>query len=237
MYIPCNDGVNSNHANMMLPFITLGKPLHAGSCFQFYEIQGQPHRWAKKAEYDRVKRYPLGVTVTYSMKLYTLLKYGVPDVMQYECNQWRRMPQELHPYLLREVTLSRTSNGDRVLSADKVMDFDGMPSRSLNDMGKIANPSFWKAVEVICDSLERHNLVLLGVFHGGNQLLVQKVSELEWKPIILDLTKIGRRMYPFQPDLWFRFSLKKKFCRQLSRFRNRFMVSPAKETEPVQSAQ
>lgn len=206
--------------------IVLGDIVEQGVFYRFYSIQGAPHRWAKKVVGSRTKRYPFGLTVTYPMWLYTRFKYGVLDMIQYELQVAQAMPQEVQPYLLQNPALGRTSEGESVLCADKVLDWDGVPSQTLNRVGKVSNELFWRHVQEICEGLERHQLYLLGVFHGGSHVLVHKLSQNEWKPVLLDVVKSGRTMYPFQIDLWSAASLRKKFLRQLQRFRNRFMAGP-----------
>jgi hypothetical protein len=203
--------------------IILGDVVLQGVFYQFYNIQSVPHRWAKKIVSFRAKQYPLGMKVTYPMWLYTRFKYGVSDIIQYEMQAAQTIPREVQPYLLENQTLGQTSRGETVLCADKVLDWDGVPSQTLNRVGKVSNEVFWQHVQSICDELERHHIYLLGVFHGGNHILVQKLSQNEWRPVLLDVLKLGRTMYPFQVNLWRASSVRTKFYRQLQRFRNRFM--------------
>jgi len=202
--------------------IHLADVVAQGIFYQFHEIQGSPSRWAKKAEEIRTKRYPLGVTIRYPIALYTRVKYGVSDIMLYEMQISQQLPNEIAPYLLQNMRLGWTSDGRTVLCADKVLNYDGMMSATLNNTGRVSNPSFWRHVEAICEVLERHGQYLLGVFHGGNHILVQKNSPEEWRPVLVDIVKCGRRMYPFQLNLWSPTSVQKKFHRQLARFRLRF---------------
>jgi hypothetical protein len=210
--------------------IILGEVVAQGVFYQFYDIQGVPHRWAKKLMTSRVKRYPLGVTVNYPMRLYTLIKYGVRDMMEYEMQVAQTMPREVRPYLLQNMILGRTPDGDPVLCADKVLDYDGRMSQTLNQVGSVSNELFWRHVHQVCDGFERHRVYLLGVFHGGNHILVQKISPLEWRPVLLDVVKSGSTMYPFQINLWRDSSVRHKFHRQLQRFQNRFM--PDRHRQP-----
>lgn len=209
--------------------IVLGNVVAQGVFYQFYDIQGVPSRWAKKAAASRVKRYPFGVKVTYPMRFYTRLKYGVPDMIRYEMHVAQAMPREVQPYLLQNIRLGLTSDGESVLCSDKVFDHDGAMSQTLNTVGRVSNKMFWQHVQDICDGLERHHTYLLGVFHGGNHVLVQKAASDEWKPVLLDLSKSGGTMYPFQINLWGPSSVRNKFYRQLQRFRNRFMPCASHE--------
>ncbi len=204
--------------------IVLGDIVEQGVFYRFYSIQGMPHRWAKKMVGSRTKRYPFGLTITYPMWLYTRFKYGVSDMIQYEMQISQTMPREIQPYFLQNQALGRTSGGESLLCADRVLDWDGLPSQTLNRVGRVSNESFWRHVQVICDELERHHIYLLGVFHGGNHVLVQRLSPNEWRPVLLDVVKSGRTLYPFQVNLWLVSSVRTKFHRQLQRFRNRFMA-------------
>jgi hypothetical protein len=202
--------------------VPLAGSVACGIFYQFYDIQGSPSRWAKKAENIRTKRYALGVTIRYPMRLYTRLKYGVPDIIRYEIEIARRLPDEIMPYLLQNMRLGRTADGSTVLCSDKVLNYDGGMSQTLNETGRVFNPSFWRHVEVICDVLKRHGAYLLGVFHGGNHVLVQKCSPDDWRPVLIDVVKCGRRLYPFQVNLTRPTAVRKKYYRQLERFKTRF---------------
>lgn len=203
--------------------IVLGDVMARGVFFQFFEIQGTSARWAKKAVDVRVKRYFFGVTIRYPMRMYTRYKYGVSDIILYEMQLVHRLPAEAQPYLLQNRAFGRTLQGESVLCADTVLDYDGKRSQTLKKVGRISNASFWWHVDTVREVLERHGVLLFGVFHGGNHILVQKRSPDEWRPVLVDIVKSGRTMYPFQFHLWRAASVQNKYHRQIERFRNRFM--------------
>jgi hypothetical protein len=132
------------------------------------------------------------------------------------------MPKELHPYLLKAVRLERAQSGSPLLCSDRLRDYDGAFSKTLSQTGRISNSQFWQEVAAICHLLRTSQLYLLGVFRGGSHLLVHKISPDHFRPVILDVTKMGRQWYPFQFNLWSRRSLEKKVERQLKRFMERF---------------
>ena len=202
--------------------IPLGCIVMESPLYVFHEIEGEPDRWAKSIVETRVKRYPLGLTVRYPGWMYVKLKYGICDLMEHEFHQWRAMPEKLRPYLLKNVTLERSQVGKRLLCSDRIRDYGGNFSRTLSQTGEISNPGFWRHVTGICETLRSRQLYLLGIFHGGSQVLVHKVSLDDWRPVILDVTKLGRKMYPFQLDLWRKRAVERKFERQFVRFCERF---------------
>lgn len=206
--------------------VVLGRILAEGPLYTFHEISGTPDRWAKSVVDSRVKGYPLGVTIRYPGQLYVKIKYGVSDLAEHEFRQWSSMPPELHRYLLKGVRLEQSQTGQRLLCSDRVRDCDGTYSRTLSQTGKVSNPGFWSGVTNIRDVLRSSKIYLLGVFHGGSQILVHKVSPDHWEPVILDVTKLGRQMYPFQLNLWRKRALEKKFERQFGRFCERFCGEP-----------
>ena len=208
-----------SHQAILLGPIVMECPLYV-----FYEVAGESDRWAKSIVETRVKRYPLGITIRYPGRMYARLKYGIRDLAEHEFDQWQAMPETLRPYLLKNVTLEWSQSGKRLLCSERVRDYDGSFSKTLSQTGGISNPHFWEHVSGICEALRSSRLYFLGVFHGGSQILVHKLSRDHWRPLILDVTKLGRKMYPFQLDLWRERSLERKFERQLVRFVERFLI-------------
>ena len=119
--------------------IVLGAVVARGTFYNFYEIEGIHHRWAKKTVPSRVKQYSFGMRITYPMWLYTRFKYGVSDLIVHETQVAQKLPDEIQPYLLQNMTLGKTSEGASVLCADKVFDYDGTLSRTVNNTGRISN--------------------------------------------------------------------------------------------------
>jgi hypothetical protein len=200
----------------------LGALVRRGVFADFYELSARPARIAKRANERREKRYPFGLTVSYPLKLYATLKYGIPDLMQYEYRQWSALPAELRPYVLQHVTLARGPRGETLLCADQVVDWDGTPSRSLSETGPIANRPFWSQIDCFIDVLRTRRLYLCGVLRGGSHILVQRTSSDAARPVIIDVMKIGRKLYPFQIQLAWEAALRNKFERGVARFRSRF---------------
>ena len=203
--------------------VTLGPLLRVGIYANYHRIAGQPNRTGKVAPAVRVKHYPLGLTVRYPMKLYTTCKFWISDIIRHECIVRNQLPPGLAPYLLSNVSLARTAEGQQVLCFDRVADFDGCPSRPLAALGPVANRPFWDSVSQIVRVLRDHDSCLLGVFNSsGYSLLVQKLTPDRWQPVIAELPKLGKRMYYYQLPVLFRGSPWPKFERGLRRFIARF---------------
>jgi hypothetical protein len=60
------------------------------------------------------------------------------------------------------------------------------------------------------------------VLHGRGHLVVQKLSADRWKPVIVDVVKMGGALYPFQFHLAVEYYLRRKFERGFKRFIERF---------------
>jgi len=202
-------------------FLTLGKEIHRGTYSSFYEDPSDSQRWVKKSNPYRIKKYPPGITISYPMPLYTLIKHGIPDMIHYEYKIIQALHEELRPYVLKNVSLGQTSQAHSVLFSDRVMNFDGKPAKSMKNLGKIENPYFWNEFLKLTNILEQTRTYLFGIFSGGTEIFVQRLSTSKWKPILVDVTRVGRATYRFHPELLLESYLKEKFTRRMKRFFDR----------------
>jgi hypothetical protein len=86
-------------------------------------------------------------------------------------------------------------------------------------LGPIDNEPFWRHVDRIVGILRGRRAMLLGVFTGESaSVLVHKVSPEEWRPVLIDFLKVGRRMYYYQFWMHRRRAFWGKFDRGLAAF-------------------
>lgn len=202
----------------------VGNRIREGAYYAYHEIAGEPNLIGRVALPARTKRYWFGVTVRYPMPLYTRLKFGIRDIVEHEYRAFQSLPAELHDYLPRQVRLGRTPSGQPILCTERVSNFDGTPARSLQRTGPVANHLFWEEVDRIVEILCSRQSFLLGVFHSGTHVAVQKRSPTEWRPVITHALKLGRAMYRPQFYLLSPTLLRWKFERGYRRLRERFMA-------------
>ena len=200
--------------------ITLYPPFRTRTFSTYHDIQGLPDRVAQIARSHRRKRYPLGLTVRYPMRLYTRVKYGQRDIIEYAGSALDSLPEILAEFLPPRRQLVTTTGGRTALVCGRVVDHDGSPSRFLNDAGAITDPSFRSEVLRFADLLRSHRLYLMSAFEPGN-LLVRRTSDRTSRPVLWpDVLKQGRTLYPLQWHLLSGPVLRRKFERRLERFLN-----------------
>ncbi len=162
------------------------------------------------------KKYPLG-TIPYPSEPYTLLKFGKANINEVDYANYQKLPEAVRNNFTPN---TRMING--VIVQERMQNYDGTPSVSIEEhtqkYGKIQNKFFWETVEKLKQAFLLEEQPLLGVFHRGSNILVKKLSENEWIPIMIDFKRLGARSYPFQPHLNIKDRLQKKFLRQFKSF-------------------
>ena len=136
-------------------------------------------------------------------------------------NQKELKVYDLLPESLREF-FPKIHQHENLIISERVLDLDGTYSKSLQEYGKVENPAFWSQVDEISDTMVQQKLYLFDVFHFGSNVLVQRISEDVYKPVIIDCKRLGWAAYPFQLHLMFDSEKEKKFRRRLERFKKRF---------------
>ncbi len=126
------------------------------------------------------------------------------------------------PVTLREYFPSYVELKDDMLIMERITDFDGSFSKTVLEYGRVANEYFWKDVETIVEILKKERLWLFDIFHYGNNMVVKKVSEKVYRPVIIDFKRMGWNSYPLQVNLLFESECRKKFHRRLKKFVRRF---------------
>ncbi len=127
------------------------------------------------------------------------------------------LPEELKQYFNPIVDASVNN-----LVTERPYDYDGQHSRLVRDYGKISHEGFWLHVEEIVRLLDKHRIWFFDIFHLGANMFVQRLSETEWKPVIVDYKHIGWKSFPLQFNLLFDSEKRKKFYRNYRRFKARF---------------
>ncbi|MCR4325385.1 MAG: hypothetical protein NUV59_01085 [Patescibacteria group bacterium] len=175
---------------------------------------------AKTPKTSIEKKYSLG-TVHYPSSAYTLLKFGKTNINEVDYENYKALPSTV-----REQFAASTRIIQGVIVQERVMNFDGAPSLSVEEEtrehGRIENTSFWEKIDELRRVFLAEERPLLGVFHRGSNILVRKASAEEWLPVIVDFKRLGARSYPLQPNLILRDELRKKFLRQFEAFEKEY---------------
>ncbi len=197
----------NNEKNILKPEKKIGEG-HFRECFA---VEGEPGLCIKK----------LKPTLSFWQRLQLFLLRR--NINREEYNVYYRLPSELKPYFNPAVSISSDS-----LIVVRPMDYDGSHSRPVSDYGKVSNRIFWEEVEHIVSLFEKHNFWFLDAFQLGTNVFVQRLSEEQWRPVIIDYKRQGWRSYPMQLNLLMHSEKRKKFYRKYRRFLTLFKDNPAK---------
>ena len=136
------------------------------------------------------------IEVNVSAKLYTLLLLGTKDLNRKELDITQSLPFTLQSYLPSTIFLQ-----EDCLVMERPIDFDGAYSSTLQEYGPVGNEYFRNCVQDIRHICIQNNLRFLDTFHRGNNILVKRISEHAYKPILIDLKRLDPSFYPLQPHL------------------------------------
>ncbi len=180
-----------------------GKLIGSGKYRDCYSIEGT-HLCAKKKRPFHFK-----------------LKYFRPgffrDLNKEEFKVYSNMPPKLKEFFPSNYQIEGS-----LLISERPRDYDGKYSKIIQEHGPVYNVPFWEDIDTIFNLLIEHKIWLFDVFNKGTNIMVQKVSEDVYKPVIIDCKKFGLKSYPLQLHLLFESELRKKLIRRLSYFHRRF---------------
>ena len=175
--------------------IELGPPLVTGGWCLIYSVKDQPDLCAKVlAPRRRFKdNYPDPNEIV-------LTKYGIPNFLEYEWNNYRKImafcPPDLRPYFVSMLGLETTSCGQEALVMKRVIDDQGQTAPSLVNNTRPLDPQFFVLLERIrTEVFLRHAIDHFGIVRRN--ILVK--SPL--LPVFIDF-QTGRER--FRGQFWLR---------------------------------
>lgn len=134
-----------------------------------------------------------------------------------ELKTYKSLPAELKEFFNPIIDAS-----DEYLVTGRPLDYDGTHSRPVCVYGKVFNEMFWGEVEKLVSLLDEHKIWFFDTFQIGTNIFVQRLSETEWKPIIIDYKHLGWKAFPMQFNLLLPSEKRRKFFRCYRRFEKRF---------------
>jgi len=207
----------------------------AGKHRDCYSIEGEAGQCAKLQRETIVAVIPvLQIRIQMKMKLFLLLRFGEVDMNRREHRIISRLPDGIREYVPNIVSLEYgASPGESLLVMERPRDFDGTFSVSVADYGTIDNEHFWRCVDEIAHAMVQSDMISIDIFNEGQNILVQRVSEEEYRPVLVDVKCINRAVpHLRRPQLVFKSHLIKTFVRKLAQFKKKFQVrSKSQEQE------
>lgn len=145
----------------------------------------------------------------------SLVSHMLWDMNQTEFKVWDNLPDGLKSYFADSYSL--TPDG---LVSLRPKDFDGAYSKTLKQFWTVDNIYFWACMEELLESLIQQKIWLLDIFTWTwKNILVQRISEDKFKPVIVDCKKYGWRSFPLQFNLLLDSEKAKKMRRRFKRLR------------------
>ncbi len=153
-------------------------------------------------------------------RVWDVVKYQSFNLNKKELDIFQNLPPELRSYLPEEVRLEETENGS-FLVVSRPRDYDGSFSKTLGENGLVKNDEFWEHLCRLVQLMIENEMFFWGVFQGSN-IIIQKISFDHYRPVLVDVKKIGISHYPFQLNLLLKQKQKEKFLRKYRRFKQEF---------------
>ncbi len=142
-------------------------------------------------------------------------------------HEWRnykkisaKLPEELK-INFQTVYQVLEAGGQTYLVTEAILDDNGKPSRSIEDLGVLQDREFWERLEGVVSFLAEADLCLTDI-HRKNVLVRKKEGQLI--PVIVDYKTMGRDFAPWQIELFFRVGRAGKMYRKYSRMKREFMA-------------
>lgn len=154
--------------------------------------------------------------------IFSFLKFGTTNPNKKEYKILMNLPKSLMTYLPEYIEYK-----EGYLIQSRPKDYDGQYSTSVYQYGPFKNEAFWKHIKIIENILLDNQIYPLDIFRGGGNIMIQKISEQEWKPVLIDFKRVGYR--PFADSLDFKLILKseqrKKFLQRMESFLKTFKIT------------
>ncbi|MFO7605188.1 MAG: YrbL family protein [Desulfurivibrionaceae bacterium] len=113
------------------------------------------------------------------------------------------------------------AGGQTYLITEAILDDNGKPSKSIEDLGALQDREFWERLEGVVSFLAEADLCLTDI-HRKNVLVRKKEGQLI--PVIVDYKTMGKDFAPWQIELFFRIGRVGKMYRKYSRMKREFMA-------------
>lgn len=168
-----------------------------------FEVAGDPDRCAKvirARRYARLQKWLIGHGVSPKLVgpqvptfIVSLFRFGRTDLNTFELENIESLHEEFKEFVVQNAHLADIEGGGRAFVSDRVKNHDGTYSLTLAETGIVHNAPFWEHMEHVLALMKEHGQYFLS---GPRNIMVQKVSETEWRPVFIDLKRLN-----YKPDM------------------------------------
>lgn len=162
---------------MVLPMevVELGKKIAHGAWRDCYEIKGNPRECAKVIRKGRLKM---------------LERFSSFDVNRLELEKLRRLPALILDHIPQGLRIAKLATGESVLVEERICDYDGRQSLTLEHAGRVSDVSFWNEFDLLLEEMKRSRMQFMDL-HNPSNIVVQKVTPHRSRPVLIDLKYAG----------------------------------------------
>lgn len=159
--------------------------------------------------------------IKFSIKsdIFSLFKFWNDNINIVEYEFIQRIPTELFEYLPNTIFLERW-----LLYMERPRNYDRTYSITLKEHGPTENESFWEHIENIERICRENKFWGFDIMNNWKNILIKKISETEYKPVIIDCKGSEIWSTLTQPNLLLDSERRKIFYRRLSRFMKEFRL-------------
>ncbi len=143
-------------------------------------------------------------------KLQAFFFWKNTNIKEYQI--YKTIPETIKPYFNPVIEAEK----EYVLT-EIPRNYDGSYALPVKRHKKINNKIFWQHVSDLFHFLEKSELWFFDVMNGNN-MFVQKRSETDWRPVIIDYKRMGWQAFPWQIYLAFTWGKRKKLKRRYRKF-------------------
>ncbi len=197
----------------------LNQKISEGVYREVYRYNGFAVKKAKR----NITKTLLFIKVRIPTSLYTLVKFAIRDLNEYEYKQYRsiisKTPPNLHmcfAKIHKPIESNKTSYSINQL----VMNDDGRISQTLLDYGKVNDKQFWSTIDELEKLFLENHIYYFSI--GGYNICVNSQADGRLIPVLVDYKRIGIRTFWHQLPLYFPYFMKLKMRRRFQRLREEF---------------
>jgi hypothetical protein len=210
---------------MEMPAENIEKPINVSEKISegVYRDVYRYNDYAVKKLKPVVTRKILLVRVRVPSSLYTLLRYAIRDLNEYEYKQYQsiisKTPARLHKCFAK--VYEPIKDGKISYSINQlVMDDDERVSKSLAEYGGIDDEQFWNRLDDLEKLFLDKKIYYLGI--GPHNVCVNRQADGHLLPVLVDYKRIGVRTFWHQLLLYIPYFIRLKMRRRFQRMRQHF---------------
>ncbi len=160
--------------------------------------------------------------VNVPMRWQSIIKFGrfnpnMADFKNYK-KYFANAPEHLAGSFARILRVEK-KGGQSLLTMERVHDYNGNSSKTIEENGPISNEHFWKRFDEIVHWFRSNHVPFVGFSHN---VMVKWVTTVHAIPVIIDYKATGWRHFPLQPWVWIPGQMERKMLRHYRKLKSEY---------------